>query len=104
MAGEQKLTKARLNAEIAEKTGLSKKDVERVFEALTGVISNQLGKKGPGEMTIPGVVKLRVVKKKATKERQGRNPATGEPIVIKAQKARKVVKATVLKATKELAV
>lgn len=101
---EGKLTKARLVTAIATKTGLGKKDVERVFEALNGVIKSQLGKKGPGELTIPGIVKLRVVKKMATKAREGRNPATGAVITIPAKKARKVVKATVLKATKELAV
>ena len=99
----QKLTKARLMTQIADETGLAKKDVESVFGALNSVLAKQLGKKGPGELTIPGVVKLRVVKKAATKAREGRNPATGEKIVIPAKKARKIVKATVLKATKELA-
>ena len=102
MAGE-KLTKARLNALLADETGLSKRQVESVFDSMMGVIKGQLGKRGPGEFTIPGIVKLRVVKKKATKAREGRNPATGEKITIPAKKARKVVKATVLKATKELA-
>jgi nucleoid DNA-binding protein len=101
MAGD-KMTKARLVATIADDTGLPKKDIENVFGALHGLLKKQLGRKGPGELTIPGIVKLRVVKKKATKAREGRNPATGEKIVIPAKKARKVVKATVLKATKDL--
>ncbi len=99
---EGKLTKAKLINHLSTQTGLPKKDVEKVFAALDGVIKNQLGKKGPGEFTIPGVVKLRVVKKAATKAREGRNPATGERIIIPAKKATKVVKATVLKATKQL--
>jgi len=101
MASE-KMTKARLMTAIATETGLTKKDVEHVFCVLHETVQKQL-KKGPGELTIPGIVKLRVVKKAATKAREGRNPATGETIMIKAKKARKVVKATVLKATKELA-
>ena len=102
MAGE-KLTKAKLHALLAEQTGLSKKQVESVFDSLHGTMKKQLGPRGPREFTIPGVVKLRVVKKKATKARKGRNPATGEEITIPAKKAHKVVKVTVLKATKELA-
>jgi len=102
MANE-KLTKAKLHTVLADETGLSKKQIEGVFDQLTETMKTQLGKKGPGEFTIPGVVKLRVVKKKATKARKGRNPATGEEITIPAKKAHKVVKATVLKATKELA-
>jgi len=98
----EKLTKTRLLNRIAEETELTKKQVEGVFDSLGSVIKKQLGRRGPGEFTLPGVVKLRVVKKKATKAREGRNPATGEKIIIPAKKARKVVKATVLKATKEL--
>jgi nucleoid DNA-binding protein len=96
-----KLTKAKLNTILAEETGLTKKQVAQVLDSMFGIIKKQL-KKGPGEFTIPGIVKLRVVKKKATKAREGRNPATGETIKIPAKPARKVVRATVLKATKEV--
>ena len=101
MAGE-KMTKAKLVGHIAGETGLTKQQVEGVFDSLHNAIKKQLGRRGPGEFTIPKVVKLKVVKKKATKARTGRNPATGEPIKIPAKRAHKVVKATVLKATKDL--
>ena len=101
MAGD-KMTKAKLVAHIANDTELSKQQVESVFDSLHGVIKKQLGRRGPGEFTIPKIVKLKVVKKKATKARMGRNPATGDPIKIPAKRAHKVVKATVLKATKDL--
>ncbi len=101
MAGE-KMTKAKLVGHIATETSLTKQNVEAVFDSLHTVIKKQLGRRGPGEFTIPRVVKLKVVKKKATKARMGRNPATGEPIKIPAKRAHKVVKATVLKATKDL--
>ena len=97
-----KMTKAKLVATLADDTKLTKQQVEGVLESLHGVIKKQLGRRGPGEFTIPKVVKLKVVKKKATKARMGRNPATGEPIKIPAKRAHKVVKATVLKATKDL--
>jgi nucleoid DNA-binding protein len=51
---------------------------------------------------IPGLVKLRVVKKPATKERQGINPFTKEPITIPAKPASKKVRATALKNLKDL--
>ena len=97
-----KMTKAKLLGHIAGETGLTKQQVEGVLSSLQGAIKQQLGRKGPGEFTIPKIIKLRVVKKKATKARTGRNPATGEPIKIPAKRAHKVVKATVLKATKDL--
>lgn len=101
MAAE-KMTKAKIVKALSDQTGLSKPQLEGVLDALHGLIKNQLGKKGPGEFTIPKVVKLKVVKKKGSKARTGRNPATGQPITIPAKKAHNVVKATVLKATKDL--
>ncbi len=98
------MTKAKIMAHIANDTGLAKKDVEAVFDSLFELMQRQLEVEGPGEFTIPGVVKLRVVQKEATKEREGRNPATGETIVIPAKPAHKVVKATVLKATKDIVI
>jgi nucleoid DNA-binding protein len=101
MAGD-KMTKAKLVGHIAVETGLTKQDVEKVFDSLYGAIKKQLSRRGPGEFTIPKIAKLKVIKKKATKARMGRNPSTGEPIKIPAKRAHKVVKATVLKATKDL--
>lgn len=101
MAAE-KMTKAKLLKALSDDTGLSKAQIEGVFDSLQGILKKQIGKKGPREFTIPNVVKLKVVKKKATKARMGRNPATGNPIKIPAKRAHNVVKATVLKATKDL--
>jgi nucleoid DNA-binding protein len=93
MAGKR-LTKAQVVAEIANATELDKKSVNRVFEALQELIRKQLSARGPGEFVVPGLVKLRVVKKPATKERQGINPSTKEPITIPAKPASKKVRAT----------
>jgi nucleoid DNA-binding protein len=102
MAGKR-LTKAQVIGEIASATELDKKSVNRVFETLSEIIRKQLvGRGGPGEFVIPGLVKLRVVKKPATKERQGINPFTKEPITIPAKPASKKVRATALKALKDL--
>ena len=79
MSGKR-MTKAQVIAEIAEISELDKKSVNRVFESLTELIKKELGSRGPGEFVIPGLLKLKAVKKAATKERPGKNPFTGEAI------------------------
>jgi len=101
MAGKR-LTKAQVITHIAEATDLDKKSVNAVFEALTELIRKQLGARGPGEFVIPGLLKLRAVKKPATKDRPGINPFTKEPITIKGKPASKKIKATALKQLKDL--
>ncbi|MBM4361677.1 MAG: HU family DNA-binding protein [Deltaproteobacteria bacterium] len=101
MAGKR-LTKAQVIAEVASATELDKKSVARVFDSLQELIRKQLTGRGPGEFVIPGLVKLRVVKKPATKERQGINPFTKAPITIEAKPASKKVRSTALKALKDL--
>jgi nucleoid DNA-binding protein len=95
-------TKANIYSAISEKTKVSKKDVSAVFDALGELIAQELGKKGPGIFQLPGLLKLKVQLKPATKAKQGINPATGATITIPAKPARKVVKAVPLKALKEL--
>ena len=95
-------TKSEIFTTLAEKTGVSKKDVTAVFGALSELIGKELGKKGPGMFVVPGLLKLKVVRKPATKAKQGVNPFTKEPMTIKAKPARNVVKAVPLKALKEL--
>jgi nucleoid DNA-binding protein len=94
-------TKGEIYTKIAEKTGLSKKQVSGVFDALSEQITASLGKKGPGIFQIPGLLKLKVVRKEATKAKQGINPFTKEPMTIKAKPARNVIKAQPLKALKD---
>jgi nucleoid DNA-binding protein len=99
----KKLTKAQIITELSEQTELSKKEVQSVFDSLFELVEKQLtGRGGPGEMVIPGLLKLVVVKKPATKAREGINPFTKEPITIAAKKASKKVKVTAVKALKDL--
>jgi nucleoid DNA-binding protein len=95
-------TKSQILNDLADATGLTKKQVASVFEAMSDVIKKDLSKRGPGVFTIPGLLKIRVQDKPATKERPGINPFTKEPMIIKAKPARRVVKATALKALKEM--
>jgi nucleoid DNA-binding protein len=105
-AGEKSGTKLASKTEIfgslADKTGLSKKQVASVFDALQELFGKELGKKGPGQFVMPGMFKVKVVNKPATKARPGFNPATKQPIMIKAKPARKAIKILPLKALKDL--
>ena len=101
MAGKR-LTKAQVVTELANATDLDKKSITGVFDGIQDLIRKQLTGRGPGEFVIPGLVKLRVVKKPATKERQGINPFTKEPMTISAKPPSKKVRAMALKALKDL--
>lgn len=89
-----------LNA-LAEATGQSRKEIGAVLEALEALIASNVSK-GPGVFNLPGLLKIYVHTRPATKERTGRNPATGEEIKIAAKAAKKVVKVRALKKLKEL--
>ena len=95
-------TKAETYTFIAEKTGLTKKDVGAVFESLSALIKRDLRRTGPGVYTVPGLMKIKVVRKPATKARKGVNPFTGEAMTFKAKPARNVVKVLALKALKDM--
>jgi len=82
---------------IAEGTELKPRQVKDVFEALTGLIAADLSKKGCGEFNFNGLMKLRTVNKPATPARKGRNPFTGEEIMIKAKPASRRVRVRALR-------
>ena len=94
--------KAVVYTALAETTGLGKKQVVAVFSALSELIGKELGKKGPGRFVLPGLLKLTVVRKPATKARSRTNPFTGAPMTIAAKPARNIVRALPLKALKEM--
>ena len=95
-------TKSQILGELADSTELSKKQVGSIFEEMSGLIKKDLSRRGPGTFTVPGLLKLKVVRKPATKARKGINPFTGEEMMFKAKPARNVVKATALKGLKDL--
>lgn len=95
-------TKTEILAHIAGDTGLSRTQVNAVFDALNGLIAKQLKPSGAGAFNLPGLLKIKVVKKPATKARKGINPFTGEETVFKAKPAHKVVKVLPLKGLKAL--
>jgi len=88
-------TKSDILATISKDTGLSKKQVSSVFDSLNTIIRKSL--KGHGLFTLPGLAKMKVVKKPATKAREGTNPFTGEKMTFKAKPASKKVRVMPLK-------
>lgn len=90
MAG---MTKSALMSALADKTGLSKKDVNGFVDTLVNLAYTEVKKNGV--FVVPGIGKLVKMKRAA---RQGRNPATGATIQIP---AKTVVKFRVAKAAKE---
>ena len=95
-------TKTEVYGNIAAATDLTKKDVAAVFDALAAEIRKNVGRNGPKQFTIPGLCKIVVQHKPATKARKGINPFTGEETVFKAKPARNVVKVRPLKNLKDM--
>ena len=95
-------TKGEVFSKLAESSGLTKKQISSVFDGLSELIKGELGKKGPGLFVIPGLLKLKAVKKPATKDRPGINPFTKQPITIKGKPATKKIRASALKSLKDL--
>jgi nucleoid DNA-binding protein len=95
-------TKSAMFQELSTRTELSRKQIAAVFDELAKYIHQEIGKKGPGIFTLPGLLKVKRVEKPATKARPGRNPQTGQEIMIPAKPKRTVVKALALKALKDM--
>src|SRR3972149_2244842 len=93
-------TKSQILGSIADDTGLAKKDVAAIFGSLESLIHGHVRKRGAGIFTLPGLLKIKVVRKPATKARKGINPFTGEETMFKAKPARNVAKVQALKALK----
>ncbi len=90
-AAKKAMTKSQILSTLAEKTDLTKKQVQAVLEAMVALAY----KEAKNGFTIPGLGKLVLQRRKA---RWGRNPQTGEKIRIP---AKKVLKFRVAKAAKD---
>ena len=93
-------TKSEILHQISKDTGLSRQEINSVFDSLNICMRKSLRKNG--EFTLPGLLKLRVVKKPATKARKGVNPFTGEEMMFKAKPASKRVRVSPLKGLKTM--
>lgn len=97
------MTKSEILAGISESTGLAKKDVGAVLEAMNAQIAKAVSKKGAGSYAIPGLCKIVVVNKPAQPAKKGvKNPFTGELMDVPAKPAKRVVKVRPLKQLKDM--
>jgi nucleoid DNA-binding protein len=95
-------TKSEVYKVLAEHTGLARKEVQSVFDTFGMMLAADLGKRGPGVLQVPGLMKVVVKRMPATKARKGINPFTKEETVFKAKPARNVVKVRPLQALKKM--
>lgn len=103
--GPKAPTKSEILNNLAEATGLSRKDVTNVLEAMNAEIEKNIARKGSaGMFTIPGLCKIVVRTKPALPKRQVRNPGTGEMVWAKPRPASKQVKIRPLKGLKDMVV
>ena len=87
---------------IAERVGINRRDVAGVFHVMGAIIKADLSKAGCGVFKVPGLMRITVQRKPATKARMGVNPFTKEEVMFKAKPARNVVKVRPLRQLKEM--
>lgn len=96
-------TKSELFAHLCEDTGLTRKQVGQFFDSLNNAIKRDLSARGPGMFTVPGLMKITVMKKPAVKAHTRPDPFNpGQMMQVKAKPARKVVKVRPLKNLKDM--
>ncbi|HEY4731774.1 MAG TPA: HU family DNA-binding protein [Gammaproteobacteria bacterium] len=100
---KQPYTRSALLSHIAGSTGLTKIQAASVIDELKLVIEGHVKQGSAQIFTMPGLFKIKVIRKPATKARMGVNPFTGLEMMFKAKPARNVVKIQALKALKEMA-
>ena len=88
--------------EIAQNTELTKKQGSSVIDELSVLIERHIKKRSPGKFILPGLMKIEVKRKPATKARKGVNPFTREETMFKAKPAHNVVKIRPLKKVKDM--
>ena len=86
------MTQSQVAAHLADKVNISKKDAKTALEELTGLVLRELKKEG--SLRLAG---LGIFRKRKTKARMGRNPATGEAIKIPARTRLRFTPAKALK-------
>jgi DNA-binding protein HU-beta len=86
------MTQSQVAANLADKVKISKKDAKVALEELTALVVRELKKEG--SLRLAG---LGIFRKRKTKARMGRNPATGEAIKIPARTRLRFTPAKALK-------
>ena len=100
---KDRFNKTQILNNLANNTGLSKKEISTVLDELAILIQRHIKKRSGGEFVLPGLLKIQAVKKPAKKARKGKNPFNGEETTFKAKPATTVVKIRPLKKLKDFA-
>jgi len=99
---KDKQTRIEILQTLSDKTGLKRVEVEAVFTEMAKVIKAHMRKQGSGEVMLPKLgLKIRKVRRKATKQRTMVSPLTGKEVVIPPKPARDDIKLIALKGLKE---
>jgi nucleoid DNA-binding protein len=99
----KRMSKSQVIAELSEKTGIGKKEVQGVFDQLLQIIERELGANGPGEFTVPDMVKLKVRITPGRAEHVGLDPFTKQERTFPARPESRKVRASAVKRLKDLA-
>jgi nucleoid DNA-binding protein len=95
-------SKTEITNTLAERSGLSKQQVTQVLDELANLISTSIGSDGPGQFTLPGLLKITSRIKPATAERMGIDPFTKKERLFPAKPESRTVKVTALKGLKDM--
>jgi nucleoid DNA-binding protein len=95
------MTNSQFVANLSKKSGFTQKQARTVLRTINAIVAQQLGKQGPGQVLIPGLLKLIVVDKPATPLHEGVSPFTNKPMTYPAKAAHRIIRARPLKALKD---
>jgi len=101
-AVKEAMTKSQLLEALSESTGLQRKDVASVLDQLGVVIERHVKRRAVGTFTLPGLLKIKVVRKAATKARKMISPFNGKEITVAAKPASRAVKVQPLSRLKRM--
>lgn len=96
----QNLTQSQIVSEVSEGAGLTRSQVKEAFAALEKIMAREL--RAGHTVNLMGLMKVVTKHKPAVAAHPGRNPFTGESIMVRAKPAHKAVRVRPLKALKEL--
>lgn len=94
MATDKRLTKGQIITELSDKSGVSKKDVQSLLNELLSLVERELGEQGPGEFSVPDLVKFKVKVVPAKEAYVGKDPFTKLERQFAAKPASRKVRAT----------
>src|SRR5262245_23952041 len=101
-SGKKTMTKAQFVAHLADKAGITKKQVDAVLDEMIEVIKGQVSTKGPGKFVFPGLCRVTVTRKEAVKGGEVKiNRLTGKEYTTKDKPAYNQVKLRPVKALKD---